>query len=406
MSLAALAWAYFRRRALLTLSALGIALGVAVLFAMLAVVNGFLAEFERTLRSFTGDVVVRPARGSESSLAEYERAAASAPSAALAAPRVNWFGLVGRRGSRALDDPRSADLSGLLLVGVEPGREALPGAEALAAASPFPPLVLGDEAAWRLGARPGDALEVISFRGGEGGAWPFRATFRVAGTFHTGQYDQDLDRALVRREDLARVLHLDPPFTELVVRGRPGADVDGLALEVRDALRAAALPAEVATWRAQAGKLLAAVKNQRAILAVVFFFIVLVAAYQLVATLTLTVAEKRHDVGVLAALGTAPGRIAGFFVTLGLTIACTGTAIGLLLGTWLSRHLEWIENWVGGGRPIFVAEVYKFERIPVAVEPASVGVLVAATLAAALLFSFLPAWRAARLPAVKALLEK
>ena len=48
-------------------------------------------------------------------------------------------------------------------------------------------------------------------------------------------------------------------------------------------------------------------------------------------------------------------------------------------------------------------EVYKFEEIPISVEPLSVFMLVGATLLTALLFSFLPAWRAARLPVIRAI---
>ena len=62
MSLFSLGFTYFRTRLLLLMSAVAIALGVAVLFTVLAVMNGFLAELEGTIRSLSGDAVIETTR--------------------------------------------------------------------------------------------------------------------------------------------------------------------------------------------------------------------------------------------------------------------------------------------------------------------------------------------------------
>ncbi len=412
MSLFRLASAYLRSRILLGMSALAIALGVAVLFAVRGVMDGYSDEVERSLRAVVGDaVVLAPTRHRDSpspaSLARYRAALASLPGLASAEPRIDWYGLLGRRAARSLDDPRSSDLSGLLLLGGGAGSEEelvtehFPGVEGA-------PIFLAEILADRLGLRPGDAVEVLSFRSTRGGhPTPVRATFRLAGWLSTGRYDQDLDRALVHREDLARMLGLREGFTEILLRGRTGVDPETLAANARRALREAGLMPPgtdaVRSWRDRGGNFLRAVEDQKGILSAVFFFIVLVAAYQLVATLTLTVAEKRRDIGVLGALGAGPGKIVSFFTALGLLVAAAGSGLGLLLGWWLVHHLHLVERWIGGGQPIFTPEVYKFQEIPVRIEGQSILVLVAATLSASLLFSFLPAWRAARMKIVDAL---
>lgn len=416
MRLFNLALAYFQRRLLLALSALGLALGVGVLFTVLAVINGFLFEFERTLRDFSGDVVVVPsvkAFGDRHPWKEYETALNDVNGLQRAHPRLNWYGLLGRRGQKALSDPRAADLSGLLLVGIDPegegvapkGLAALANVDlptALAAAQPGapPPLLLGEVAAERMGAKAGELLEVISFHHPEGGqGFAIRQTFELRQTFTTGQFDQELDRALVRRDDLAKFVRLNPDFTEIILRAEPSVTPEELSQNVDQALLSAGLirsPLGVTyTWDQLGGKFLDAVHNQRGILGTVFFFIVLVAAYQLVATLTLTVTEKKRDIGVLAALGATPSRIVGFFVALGFVICVVGIILGLGLGYWLTHNLRLVEGWINGGQPIFTAEVYKFEEIPVRVNTDSLLILLTTTLAAALTFSFLPAWRAA-----------
>lgn len=418
MSLLHLGLAYFGRRPLLIFSAVAIALGVAVLFAVLAVMNGFLAELEASIRRLSGDAVVETARlrdGDRRPWQEYRERLADVDGVERIEPRLHWYGLVGRRGSAALNDPRSADLSGMMLVGVDEGF----GASSLdtdARGRPVLPMRLGVGAAERLGLEVGDRLGVITFvdggRGLSGGNRPrlLQASCELVQTLKTGHYDQDLDRAELPRQALADWVGSRTGFTELVVRVTPDADPAAVADRIESRLQLAGWthPGYPSTfdWRYRGGNLLRAVENQRGMLSVVFFFIVLVAAYQLVATLTLTVTEKRKDIGILRALGATPGRIVRFYVALGLLISLLGTGLGLLLGQWLIHNLTTVERFIGGGEAIFRAEIYQFDHIPVAVDPESVLVLVGATLTVAVVFSLVPAWRASRVRVVDGLRKR
>lgn len=419
MSLVGLGIQYFRTRLLLVLSAVAIALGVAVLFAVLAVMNGFLAELESAIRSLSGDAVVEISRTKDyqqRKLEDFQGWLEDVDGVAALEPRLNWYGLVGRRGGRALNDPRSADLSGLMLVGTDDDMPVLTDdanstQSAEAGATPSLPMTLGAGAAKELGLEVGDEIGVITFVGKRGGgSAPLQTTFRLVGTFTTGRYDQDLNRAVVRRQDLAELLRHPTGFTQLVVRTNENADPLLITEAIENQLQVvgAAVPGYRSTfsWRNNGGNLLRAVENQRGMLSIVFFFIVLVAAYQLVATLTLTVTEKRRDIGVLRALGATPRRVVRFFVTLGLLISVLGIGLGLLIGNWLIHNLTTVEKWIGGGQPIFRAEIYKFDHIPVAVDLPSVLLLVGLTLLAALVFSLIPAWRASRLGVIQVLRKR
>lgn len=417
MTLSSLGIAYFRRRPLLIFSAVAIALGVAVLFAVLAVMNGFLAELQSSIRSLSGDAVIEAARvrgGEVRDFRSYQRAVADVDGIDRLEPRLNWYGLIGRRGAAALSDPRSTDLSGMLLVGIDGDFPDLAG-RTDGRGRPVLPMRMGVGAAERLGLDIGDVLGVITFvepsfsdrRRGSSAPRLLQMSCQLVETIKTGRYDQDLDRAELPRTALARFLDSDTGFTEILIRTSEGADPEIVTEQVESALQLAGFTHQgyrsTFSWRARGGNLLRAVENQRGMLSIVFFFIVLVAAYQLVATLTLTVTEKRRDIGVLRALGATPRRIIRFFVTLGLLISTLGIALGLVLGHWLVRNLSTVEKWVGGGQPIFRAEIYKFDHIPVAVDAQSVWILVGATLVVAVVFSLVPAWRASRVRVIDSL---
>jgi len=404
MSLLRLGWAYFTNRLILPVAAIGIALGVAVLFTVLAVFQGFLEEFEGSIRNFSGDVVVEVPRLVDHTTDQYQGWIEDVDGVESAYPRLNWFGLIGRRGSKALDDPRSADLSGILMLGVDANE--LPISEA--SEDGMLPMIMAQALAIRLGLEIGGSVEIVTHRGGGGRAIPVRQTFQLVDYFSTGRFDQEIDRVFVRRLDLAALCRSKPAFTAWKVHAEEGVDASLLAESLRDHF--SMIPEvdlidqpRISTWHDVGGNFLRAAENQKGILGVVFGFIVLVAAYQLIATLLLTVAEKRRDIGILGALGASPLRITGFFVGLGLLISTLGCMLGLLLGWLLATHLPWVESILGGGKPIFRQEVYKFDHIPVAIDFSSILVLLTATLVTALLFSLLPAWRASRLRIVQSL---
>ncbi|MDA1261191.1 MAG: ABC transporter permease [Planctomycetota bacterium] len=408
MSLLRLGWVWCRRRLILVCAALGIALGVAVLFTVLAVFQGFVHELETSIKVVSGDLTLQIPRRSEARAEEYLAPLRALPEVADATVRLNWFGMVGRRGARALDDPRAADLTGLMLAGVE-GVEAAGLPPAAPAGEPAP-VLMGKLLANRLGLVVGDALEVFSYRDSGRSKVFVRKTYVLADFVESGRYDQDLNRVLAHRADVALLAQSGPNFSEIAVHARPGTDAELLAAAVIQALANAGIserdfPA-VRTWEDQGGQLLRAARDQQGLLGTVFFMIVLVAAYQLVATLLLTVTEKRREIGVLGALGASPGRVAGFFCGLATLIAGVGCAAGLGLGALLVANISSVEKFLGGGKRIFLPEIYIFTEIPIRVEFGSSAVLVAATLLCALLFSLLPAWRAARVPVVRALARR
>lgn len=403
MNLLRLGWAYFTHRLILPVAAIGITLGVAVLFTVLAVFQGFLVELETSIRVFSGDVVVDVPRLAPQNEKEYRKWLLEVEGVESVTPRLNWFGLIGRRGSRSVGDPRSADLNGILMMGVEDSEMEITDANL----EGHLPMILAEPLADRLGLALGDPIEIVTHRAGGGVPVPVRQSFELVGHFATGRFDQELDRVFVRRMDLATLSRTSPPFTTWRVESAEGVEAEALA----DALQMKFASVDidpyveprVSTWRDLGGNFLRAAENQKGILGVIFGLIVLVAAYQLIATLLLTVTEKRRDIGILGALGASPARIIGFFVGLGLLISIIGCALGLLLGWILAHNLHRVERLIGGGQPIFLPEVYKFDHIPVAVDlPAVIGLL-AATLITAVLFSLLPAWRASRLRIIQSL---
>jgi lipoprotein-releasing system permease protein len=194
------------------------------------------------------------------------------------------------------------------------------------------------------------------------------------------------------------------------VRAAPGVDLAAL----REALLVRLAPFGldrmfrkpfVLTWNELEGNTVAAIENQRQVLDIVLFFIVLVAGFNLLVSLHLLVTEKIHDVGALASMGASAFGIASIFTALGLLVTVVGTGLGLAGGFLLAQNINAVHETIAGwlGRRLWDADVYLFARIPVDFEPRVIGIAVLATFAVTLLFAFLASLRVARLDPVEAL---
>jgi len=82
---------------------------------------------------------------------------------------------------------------------------------------------------------------------------------------------------------------------------------------------------------------------EKSLMFVAVFLIVLVASQSLISSLALLITNKRHEIGMLSALGLPPRQIRRCFVILGAILGTVGIIAGALLGclvAWLLERYE------------------------------------------------------------------
>jgi lipoprotein-releasing system permease protein len=220
----------------------------------------------------------------------------------------------------------------------------------------------------------------------------------------TGHFTHDARHVYVDLDTMRSFARSASDSSEICVRAAPGQDVKALAAAIRHKLRR--LPAVgVADWEEQNAHILGPVRNQRTILAVILMFFVIVACFNVFATLTILVTDKVRDIGLLTALGsTAPG-VSRVFVTCGLIISGIGSAFGALTGVFVARHINLVNDAIDRltGVRIFRASIYTFDVIPVHIDPWFVAGVAGFTVAFAVACALFPSFRAARMDPVQAL---
>ena len=403
------------------ISILGVAAGVASLIIALAINNGFRQDLQNSLLRSTSQVnLLRIQSDGIKDWRPLLDRLSKQPHVVAAAPEIYEQVLVSR-GPRA----RGAVLKGLipayerkvsdLLNSVKQGSadsldedagegarptptdqspSSLEGAENRIAA--MPPIILGKDMANDLGATVGSVVLVTSPQGEltPFGMVPKYSRFRVAGIFNSGFYDYDSSWAFTRLADAQRLFGLGDLISVVEFKVDDIYKADQIATQLE---QAAGQGFMATNWMEQNKSLFRALKLERIVTFITIGLIVLVAALNILISLTMMVMEKTRDIAVLMSMGTRRSQVRRLFIAQGLLIGVIGTAIGLVLGYALS--------WVGGHYRLLslAPEVYSIDYVPFAPRVID-GVLVAlVAIGISFIATVYPSWSAARILPAEAL---
>ena len=263
--------------------------------------------------------------------------------------------------------------------------------------SGLPPALLGSGLADRLLVFPGDTIVVVALADLEPGVVG-RSPLAVAGsqTFTSGMYETDTGTLYTNLADAQNLLSLRDvdAVSGLGVQTDDPMDADALARRIQEAVP---FPYVSQSWFTTNRALFSALELEKLAMFVILFLIVLVAAFNIVSTLVMVVADRTREIGILKSMGMTDRGILRVFVLQGAWIGIVGTGVGTTLGLILC--------WVLDTFPIIriPPDVYFVDRLPVSVEFFDVMTIVAASVAVALVATIYPAWQAARLEVVDAI---
>lgn len=268
-------------------------------------------------------------------------------------------------------------------------------------------IVIGRILAQRLRANVGDKITLtlpeVSIT--PAGAFARSKRFTVVAVFKVGaQVDQSL--AMIHLKDGQKLFKL-------------GAKVHGVRLAFNDIYQAelalreiqqsvehsAGLKTTVKSWAQTQGSLFQAMKMEKLMIAIMLFLIVAVAAFNVITSLVLMVADKRGDIAVLRTMGMSQRQVMGIFVTQGMALGGLGILLGLLLGVplayWIGDLSQWLESL--SGQQLFDPDIYFIAELPSELRWKDTLLVSGIAFAITLLATLYPAYRASRIEPAEAL---
>jgi lipoprotein-releasing system permease protein len=195
----------------------------------------------------------------------------------------------------------------------------------------LPGVIVGKSLAENLGVGIGDPIILISPTSiGASGGGPRLKRFVIGGLFHSGMYEYDSSLIFVALKDSEALLAEDPQLeTGLEIRVRNLFDAPAMSRKIA-ALAGATYT--VADWTQTDAPLFSALKLEKFTYFLVLLLIVLVAAFNIVATLVMVVMERRKEIAILRTIGARAASIAMIFLCEGAALGVAGTALGVTSG--------------------------------------------------------------------------
>jgi lipoprotein-releasing system permease protein len=265
-------------------------------------------------------------------------------------------------------------------------------------------VAVGSRLAQSLGLRVGDPITIVTPRGSitPFGVTPRTRSFPIAAIFEVGMFPYDSGYIYMPLAPAQAFFNLDDKVTvEEVFIDNPD-DVERMKPIVMDA---AERPVYVTDWRSRETSFVAALQVQQNVVTMIVALIVIVAAFNIIAGLTMLVKDKARAIAILRTMGATSGSVLRIFLIVGMAIGTAGTLAGLGVGLLLCYYIEEVRqglSWLFG-QQLYTADVFFLNKMRADVHINEVIASVAMALILSFIATIYPAWKAAKVDPVDAL---
>lgn len=375
---------------LTSISIAGITIGTALLIIILSVFNGFFDVIRGFLLSFDPDIRIELAEASAMPfdpdlIAEIEdnpevvQVAPFIEGKAMLISEGNQNDVVVVRGIERSSHIRISDLEqsvqdGVFDLSVQNGK---------------PGLVVSSSVASQYGFSNGDEIALLSAAGMRRAITQFSAPrvsrFQVRGNYNIQQIIDD-DITYINLTAAQRLFNMQNEITGLDLQ----LTETDLADEVKTDLAEILGPDyRIQTWYDLQKPLYDVMYLEKWGSYFILMIIVLVAALNIVGSLTMIVIQKKKDIGVLISMGMTSKKIRQIFITQGVQIGLIGCGIGGVLGV----TTAWLQQEYG---LVKLTSSFIIDAYPVSIQPVDIALVVGGSLILCLAASWYPAARASK----------
>lgn len=189
-------------------------------------------------------------------------------------------------------------------------------------------MVLGRKMMNKMGLKVGDKVNALF--GTSFGSFNI-ATFKVVGCLSSGLKLVDEGIAYIPLDKAMSLLEFEDAVTEIIVFGDHINRTPQLLKTVKSFNQKENLNLKAIPWDAY-NEFIAMLPKYRSIMLIVYIFIALLASFVVFNTLTMVVAERTREIGMLTALGFTARSIKKLFLWEGSILAVIGSAAGAVCG--------------------------------------------------------------------------
>jgi len=436
---------YLRRRRIVLLSIVAVALSVSLLIVVASIFSGFITALEQSAVEMVGDVAMgAPVGTTFERYPEFLEQLEQTNIVAAATATLSAQGLLhlGKGNVRpvtiwGIQPDRRTQVTGfknsLLRQGAMPGAPSFGVPDAADTIGGFVGIGVAAKPDEKTDEYDRDAIlqEVIGSQvaattgtletaeGSDGIPKRRSISFQVVDLVYTGVHEFDSAFIYLPIEVVQKELYPSKEgsfATRFHIKLKPGVDPQVAVAQIRGLWRVFATEklgwspylvavTDIQTARQMQSQYIGEVRKQMGILLVIFGVISFSVVVLVFCIFYMMVKLKQRDVAVIKSCGAANWSVVWLFLGFGFTVGVTGSGIGAALGYVITRNINVVEEWIRilFGLKLWKSSVYMFAKIPNQVDWGLALPIVGLAIVAAALGALIPALVAARTRPVEVL---
>ena len=259
-------------------------------------------------------------------------------------------------------------------------------------------IVMGFSLLGKLKSRPGDTLTLLSPVGLENSLTQFvdpkTKKFIITGVYDSDNKDYDGNYAYISLENSQDLFKLEGKVNGVEIRYNDISESEAGKEKIKAVL---GNDFKVFTWYDLHEDFYSILKVERWVAFIILSLIIAVASFNILGSLTMTVIEKKRDIGVLKALGATDKMITNIFLFEGISVGVIGIIAGTIIGLGVTLAQKYFDLYK------LDSGVYKISALPVELRYSDFIYIPIAAMILCFLASLYPSKRAANLEPVNAI---
>ena len=381
-------------------SILGISIGVMALIVVMSVMNGFHFELKKRILDATSHIEITGGLDDQDEINQLINKIIDLKHVKAVSPYVSGEGLLS-----------SGSINrGVLVKGIDPQHEnnvnqllnkVVKGSKKFSNKS-FE-IIIGVDLARLLNVDIGDDVSLLipKLNFSPIGNYPTIKKFNIVGIFDAGIYEFDSSLALINYKDAQRIFfkNQQTKFSAMQIQLTDSNETLNVETNIKTILMDLNINSFISNWTNKNKNFFSAIQMEKRVMAIILTLIIAVAAFNLVASLAMSVQDRKKDIAILMTIGFSKFQIIRIFVFQGFIIGFIGSLLGLALGVLIASNINIIVPFIESlfNIQFLSKDIYYINELPSIIIPMDILFVILISIALSLIATIYPSQMAAKL---------
>ncbi|NCV54041.1 MAG: lipoprotein-releasing ABC transporter permease subunit [Betaproteobacteria bacterium] len=381
-------------------SILGISIGVMALIVVMSVMNGFHFELKKRILDATSHIEITGGLDDQDEINQLINKIIDLKHVKAVSPYVSGEGLLS-----------SGSINrGVLVKGIDPQHEnnvnqllnkVIKGSKKFSNKS-FE-IIIGVDLARLLNVDIGDDVSLLipKLNFSPIGNYPTIKKFNIVGIFDAGIYEFDSSLALIDYQDAQKIFfkNQQTKFSAMQIQLTDSNETLNVETNIKTILMDLNINSFISNWTNKNKNFFSAIQMEKRVMAIILTLIIAVAAFNLVASLAMSVQDRKKDIAILMTIGFSKFQIIRIFIFQGFIIGFIGSLLGLALGVLIASNINIIVPFIESlfNIQFLSKDIYYINELPSIIIPMDILFVILISIALSLIATIYPSQMAAKL---------